>query len=102
MEIFNNYTLIDEQTGNLTLRVKPFEGSHQFKGEQRLNHYSLIWVRNGRGKAQVYFSEYEVSANTLLALTPYQPFTINEIEKLQGVVLNFHPDFSVSKSTTGK
>ena len=93
MDIFNTYTLIDEQTGNLALRVQPFEGSHRFEELQRLNHYSLIWVKNGRGKAQVDFLEYEVSANNLLALTPYQPFTISEVDLLQGVVLNFHPDF---------
>ncbi len=93
MEIFNTYTLIDEHTGNLAFRVQSFEGSHQFEELQRLNHYSLIWVKNGRGKAKVDFLNYEVSSGTLLALTPYQPFTISEIEKLQGVVLNFHPDF---------
>ncbi len=93
MEIYNTYTLIDEQTGNLAFRVQSFEGSHRFEELQRLNHYSLIWFKNGRGKAQVDFLDYEVSAGTLLALTPYQPFTISETEKLQGVVLNFHPDF---------
>ena len=38
-------------------------------------------------------TEYTFTPNTLFAVTPYQPFTISEEEPLEGVVLNFHPDF---------
>jgi AraC family transcriptional activator of pobA len=93
MDIYNTNTLIDEQTGNLAFKLATFEDSCQFCDTHRLNHYSLIWIKKGRGTAQVDFMEYTFTPNTLIAVTPYQPFTLTEEEPLEGVVLNFHPDF---------
>ena len=93
MDIYNTNTLIDEQTGNLAFKLSAFEDSCQFCDTHRFNYYSLIWIKKGRGTAQVDFTEYTFTPNTLFAVTPYQPFTISEEEPLEGVVLNFHPDF---------
>ncbi|GLU44731.1 helix-turn-helix domain-containing protein [Allomuricauda sp. NBRC 101325] len=93
MDIYNTNTLIDEQTGNLAFKLSEFESSCQFCDTHRLNYYSLIWIKKGRGTAQVDFSEYTFTPNTLIAVTPYQPFAFTEDEPLEGVVLNFHPDF---------
>ncbi|MEC7771839.1 MAG: helix-turn-helix domain-containing protein [Bacteroidota bacterium] len=93
MDIYNTHTLIDEQTGNLAFKLSSFDDSCQFCDTHRLNHYSLIWIKKGRGTAQVDFLEYTFTPNTLIAVTPYQPFTITEEEPLEGVVLHFHPDF---------
>ncbi|RIV30791.1 helix-turn-helix domain-containing protein [Flagellimonas lutimaris] len=93
MDIYNTNTLIDEQTGNLAFKLSTFEDSCQFCDTHRFNYYSLIWIKKGRGTAQVDFTEYAFTPNTLFAVTPYQPFTISEEEPLEGVVLNFHPDF---------
>ena len=89
----NTSTLINPQTGNLAFKVFSFDDNSQFDHIQRLNYYSLIWVKNGNGSIKADFSEYSFSPNTLFAFSPYQPFMFQTDEKIDGVVLNFHPDF---------
>lgn len=86
------YTLINPQTGNLAFKVFSFNNSH-FDHIQRLNYYSLIWIKNGKGTAKADFSEYDFIQNTLFAFSPYQPFMFQTDKQIQGVVINFHPDF---------
>ena len=93
MDLYNTNTLIDEQTGNLAFKLSNFEDSCQFCDTNRHNYYSLIWIKKGRGTAQVDFQEHAFTPDTLFAMTPYQPFTLTEDEPLEGVVLHFHPDF---------
>ncbi|WP_190810213.1 helix-turn-helix domain-containing protein [Flagellimonas sp. S3867] len=93
MNIFNTNTLINEQTGNLAFKLANFEDNGQFDHVRRLNYYSLIWIKKGSGTAKIDLAEYDFTADTLFAITPYQPFMFQEKEKLEGVVLNFHPDF---------
>ena len=93
MDIFNTNTLINEQTGNLAFKLFDFVGNGQFDFVNRLNYYSLIWIKKGSGVAKVDFTEYAFTHDTMFAITPYQPFMFIEKEKLEGVVLNFHPDF---------
>ncbi|RUA17960.1 MAG: AraC family transcriptional regulator [Flavobacteriia bacterium] len=92
MDVFNTNTLINEQTGNLAFKLSNFEDDCQFCSPKRLNYYSLIWVKKGSGTAKIDFTEFDFTADTLFAITPYQPFSLMEKEKIEGVVLNFHPD----------
>ncbi|GLU57252.1 AraC family transcriptional regulator [Dyadobacter frigoris] len=87
------YTLINPQTGNLAFKVFSFNDNSHFDHVQRLNYYSLIWIKNGKGVAKADFSEYHFTQNTLFAFSPYQPFMFQENEQMQGIVVNFHPDF---------
>ena len=87
------YTLINPQTGNLAFKVFSFNNNSHFDHIQRLNYYSLIWIRNGKGTAKADFSEYDFVQNTLFAFSPYQPFMFQTDEQIQGNVINFHPDF---------
>lgn len=89
----DTYTLINPQTGNLAFKIFSFNDNSHFDHIQRLNYYSLIWIRNGRGSAKADFSEHDFTQNTLFAFSPYQPFMFQKDEELQGVVINFHPDF---------
>ncbi len=89
----NSYTLIDPQTGNLAFKIFSFEGNNHFDHVQRLNYYSMIWVQKGFGKIKANFLEYDLSENSLFCFAPYEPFMICESTDLEGVVLNFHPDF---------
>ncbi|KAB7530747.1 helix-turn-helix domain-containing protein [Flagellimonas olearia] len=93
MDIYNTNTLINEQTGNLAFKLSSFEDDCQFCSLNRFNYYSLIWIKKGSGTAQIDFAEFDFTPDTMFALTPYQPFTLKEKDKLEGVVLNFHPDF---------
>lgn len=93
MKIFNTYTLINEHTGNTAFRIWDFEDNGQFCRVNRLNHYSLIWIKKGSGTATIDLSEHDFTHGTMFALTPYQSFKFREKEGLEGVALNFHPDF---------
>ncbi len=87
------YTLINPQTGNLAFKVFSFNNNSHFDHIQRLNYYSLIWIKNGKGTAKADFYEYDFIQNTLFAFSPYQPFMFQTDEQIQGNVINFHPDF---------
>lgn len=86
-------TLVNQQTGNLDLKVFTFESNCHFDHVQRLGYYSMIWVKRGSGTAKVDFTEYAFSANTMFFFTPYQPFMFEVGDDFEGTVINFHPDF---------
>lgn len=86
-------TLVNPQTGNLAFKVFTFKDDSHFDHIQRLNFYSLIWIKKGKGTVKADFSEYECSANNLFAFSPYQPFMFQEREAIEGVAIQFHPDF---------
>lgn len=89
----DTFTLINSQTGNLAFKVFSFNDNSHFDHIQRLNYYSLIWVKKGNGVAKADFSAYNFTQNSLFAFSPYQPFMFQTDEQMEGVVLNFHPDF---------
>ncbi|HCN50392.1 MAG TPA: AraC family transcriptional regulator [Chryseobacterium sp.] len=89
----NTFTLINSQTGNLAFKIFSFESNNYFDHIQRLNYYSLIFIKKGNGNIKADFSEYDFSENYLFSFAPYQPFMIRNSEELEGIVLNFHPDF---------
>jgi len=86
-------TLINPQTGNLAFKLFSFEDNGHFDHLQRHNYYTIIWVTRGSGKLRTDFSEYDFTDNTMFTFSLYQPFMITTDEKLEGIVLNFHPDF---------
>jgi AraC family transcriptional activator of pobA len=89
----STFTLVNPQNGNLAFKLSSFDNNQQFKEIQRLNYFSLIWIKNGSGIVKVDFSEYDFFENQLLAFAPYQPFMLTSDEKMEGIVLNFHPEF---------
>lgn len=89
----DTFTLIDPQTGNLAFKVFPFTDNSYFYHLQRLNYYSLIWIKKGNGIVKADFSDYDFTQNTLFAFSPYQPFMFQTAAPIEGIVLNFHPDF---------
>jgi AraC family transcriptional regulator, transcriptional activator of pobA len=93
MTLNKTYTLVNPQNGNLAFKVYKFGNEGHFDHIQRLNYYSLIWIRKGSGTLKADFSEYDFSPNTLLAFSPYQPFMLHSSVDTEGVVLHFHPDF---------
>jgi len=93
MTIPDNLTLVNPQTGNLAFRLSSFEDSSGFDDLQRLNYYSIIWIKKGKGKMKANFAEHEFAEDMLIAFAPYQPFMISSGVELKGISLNFHPDF---------
>lgn len=87
------FTLVNPQNGNLAFKLFSFEGDSYFDHIQRNNYYSLIWLNQGNGKVKADFSEYEFEENSLFAFSPYQPFMMTANKSVNGVALQFHPDF---------
>lgn len=87
------FTLINPQNGNLAFKIFGFENYNFFDHIQRNNYYSLIWIKQGKGKLKADFSEYIYSNNSLLAFSPYQPFMLTPESDLSGIAIQFHPDF---------
>jgi AraC family transcriptional activator of pobA len=86
------FTLVNPQTGNLAFKLFSFDGDSGFDHLQRHNYYTIVWATIGAGKLKTDFSEYEFNGSTLFTFSIYQPFMITG-QNLNGVVLNFHPDF---------
>lgn len=88
-----NFTLINEQNGNLAFKLFPFEDTNCFDHVQRHNYFTLIWLKEGSGKVRADFSEYSFKGNSILAFSPYQPFMLSNTQNTKGVVIHFHSDF---------
>ncbi|SDT67038.1 AraC-type DNA-binding protein [Mucilaginibacter mallensis] len=89
----STFTLVDPQKGNLAFKLFTFGDNSYFDHLQRNNFYSLIWVTRGSGKVKADFSEYAFKENTLFAFAIYQPFMFLADSKIEGIALQFHPDF---------
>lgn len=87
------FTLVNPINGNLAFKIFSFEDNCSFDHIQRNNYYSLIWVTEGNGIVKSDFSEYNFVENTLFAFAPYQPFMFTSDEKINGICIQFHPDF---------
>lgn len=87
------FTLVNPQNGNLAFKLFSFEDNGFFDHIQRLNYFSLIWVKEGTGKLKADFTEYEFTGGTLFAFSPYQPFMIAAEKPIKGIAINFHPEF---------
>lgn len=93
MSISAPLTLVNPQNGNLAFRLYSFDDNSFFDHIQRLNYYSVILVNKGAGKLKVDFSEYDLQSAALMCFAPYQPFMVVAKEPLEGIIINFHPDF---------
>lgn len=89
----NTLTLVNPQNNNLAFKIFIFESNDFFDHIQRNNYYSLIWIKEGKGKLLADFSEYKFSNDNLLAFSPYQPFMLTPENRLNGIAIQFHPDF---------
>ncbi len=87
------FTLLNPQNGNLAFKIYSFDNASSFDHLQRLNYYSMILVTDGSAQVKADFSDYQISNNSLLCFSPYQPFMVSNAEKFQGMAINFHPDF---------
>lgn len=87
------FTLVNPENGNLAFKIFSFEDNCSFDHIQRNNYYSLVWVTSGKGNVKSDFSEYDFVENTLFAFAPYQPFMFVSVEKVNGICIQFHPDF---------
>ena len=88
----NKTTLVNPVSQELNLQIKPFTRL-KFNTVERSRYYSIIWVKQGRGKVKYELSEHFFLASSILFFVPFQPFVFTEGEDISGVILNFSSDF---------
>jgi len=86
-------TLVDPKNGNLAFKIFSYDDNSHFDHVQRNNYYTVVINLSGSGKLKSDFSTYDFSGQVLMCFSPYQPFMITGADDLNGVILNFHPDF---------
>ena len=99
MYMHTHFTLHNPQKGTLAFRIFPFEDANPFEELQRLSYFSIILIKSGQAHLTADFTEYDLSAPSLIAFSPYQPYRLQSEGTLQGWVINFHPEFFASSNT---
>jgi AraC family transcriptional regulator, transcriptional activator of pobA len=59
----------------------------------RSSHTCLLWLKEGTASIRVEQSDFDLSPNTWVFLSPYQPFYTTQGKALMGCALYFHYDF---------
>jgi len=73
--------------------ISQFKGGSNPDNVEKLNYYSILWVKKGDGSLTVDFSEYAFRENSIMFFSPFQPFMLSALEELSGIVIHFHTDF---------
>ena len=85
--------LINPQTNVLAFRLIQLTDDTYFKSLKRFNCYKLILIRKGKGRVTFDLAKYDFSENCLIRFPIYQPFQIDADGPIDGILLQFHPDF---------
>jgi hypothetical protein len=85
--------LLNPQTKVLAFKLIQFNDDKYFKTLNRFNCYKVILIRKGKGQLTFDQVKYDFSENCLIRFPIYQPFQIEANGPLDGILLQFHPDF---------
>lgn len=85
--------LLNPQTKVLAFKLIQLNDDRYFKTLHRFNCYKVILIRKGKGQLTFDQAKYDFSENCLIRFPIYQPFQIEANGPLDGVLLQFHPDF---------
>jgi len=85
--------LINPQTNVLAFRLVQLNDDSYFKNLKSYNCYKIILIRKGKGQLIFDKARYDFSENCLIRFPIYQPFQIESDGLLEGILLQFHPDF---------
>lgn len=85
--------LINPQTNVLAFRLVQLDDDKYFKSLKSFNCYKMILIRKGKGRVTFDLAKYDFSENCLIRFPIYQPFQIEADGPIDGVLLQFHPDF---------
>lgn len=85
--------LVNPQTKVLAFKLIQLNDDAYFKHLKSYNCYKVILIRNGKGQLTFDTAKYDFSENCLIRFPIYQPFQIEADGPLDGILLQFHPDF---------
>lgn len=85
-------SLVNPADKSIAFRIRYFE-EETFKTLQRQQYSSIIWIREGSGSLKVDFSEFDVQEQTMVFLSPFQPYLLEALAGMKGVCIDFHPEF---------
>ncbi len=85
--------LVNPQTNILAFRLVQFNDDNYFKSLKSFNCYKVILIRRGKGQLAFDRVRYNFSENCLIRFPIYQPFQIETDGQVDGLLLQFHPDF---------
>ena len=85
--------LVNPQTNVLAFKLIQLCDDRYFKSLKNYNCYKVILIRQGAGQLTFDTTKYDFSENCLIRFPIYQPFQIEAEGPLDGILLQFHPDF---------
>jgi AraC-like DNA-binding protein len=85
--------LVNPQTNVMAFKFIQFTDDNYFKSLKSYNCYKLILIRKGKGQLIFDTAKYDFSENCLIRFPIYQPFQIEAEGPLDGILLQFLPDF---------
>lgn len=86
-------TILTQSTKELAFKLTSFRELDAFDHMIRYNYYSIILIGKGKVQLSIDLDSYELAPETVICLSPYQPFMMTSQEETVGYMLNFHPDF---------
>lgn len=85
--------LFDPRSAGVAFKVERIGVTSGLSQPQRCNYFSVLWIRNGKGKFHTDLANYDFQSPALLFANPYQTFFLDSDEALEGVCLQFHANF---------
>jgi AraC-like DNA-binding protein len=85
--------LVNPQTNVLAFKLIQLNDDDYFKSLKSFNCYKVILIRKGKGQVTFDTAKYDFGENCLIRFPIYQPFQIEADGLLDGILLQFHPDF---------
>ena len=85
--------LVNPQTNVLAFKLIQLSDDMYFKSLDNFNCYKMILIWKGKGQLTFDQVTYDFSENCLIRFPIYQPFQIEADGPLDGILLQFHPDF---------
>jgi len=85
--------LVNPETNVLAFKLIQLDDDTYFKSLKNYNCYKIVLIRKGKGHLTLDTAKYDYSDNCLIRFPIYQPFQIEADGPLDGILLQFHPDF---------
>ena len=77
----------------LAFKLIQINDDEYFKRLKSYNCYKVILIRKGKGQITFEAMKYDFSENCLIRFPIYQPFQVEADGAIDGILLQFHPDF---------